>query len=134
MISVLNAVREMIANNISLYSSITIGSMPADNGLSIYQSEGKAEDTYLNKATYNSMDIVFNGKHQDQLIVAQALDNIHSYVTRQKQYPSGVDDNGVIWQITNIITSSSPSYIGQEPNEQYLYRSVLKIKFYYGGN
>jgi hypothetical protein len=125
---IINAVIDLCESNVDLYSSISVGALPPANGISLQVGAGNPEHTFFNKGTANSISVVVNSKHNSQNTACGVLDAIHLYLTRLKSYPSGKG-----WQITNIETVTSPNYIGQDGNQQYLYGSIIKIKFYLKG-
>ncbi len=110
-----------------LYNSITIGPLPAENGLAIAFSPGSQEETYQDKNILLSLPCVLNGKHESQKMVVEALGKIHAALTRAKDYPRSER-----WQITDISTIATPHYVDRE-NGQWLYGSSLKIKVYTKG-
>lgn len=124
---VLNAVIELI-NNTNPYSKVTVGSMPAENGISIAWTSS-VNNTFLNKFAAVEMTAILNGKHKKQQTVADGLGDIHTALSMRKHYP--ISDN---FQITDISTLSAPSYLGREQNNQWLYGSSLRVKFYLRGN
>ena len=107
------------------YATILRGAMPADNGITMTVSGGAPETTFANKGAVCTIDIVINGKHEEQEKVADALNKIHEALTKTKVYT-----NATAYQIINIITTSEPNYIGRELNKQYLYGSSVEVKFY----
>lgn len=117
-----------LTSGLSIYSVIGIGSLPVDNGISMYLGAGATDQTFLDKgATYN-IPVVINAKHSNQLMCLQALSSIHTHLSKLKDYPN-TDD----YQILNIQTTTSPNSIGQEANSQYLYGSILEVSFYIKG-
>ena len=109
-----------------LYAKINIGAMPPDNGISVAISTGSPEATFQTKAMVYSFDMVLNGKHTNAETVFNALNDIHQALTLTKTYPK--TDK---YQVLNIITTSTPSYIGREENSQILYGSSLEVRFYF---
>ena len=105
--------------------TVKIGSMPADNGISVFVGTGYANETYMDKGMAYELHIVLNGKHAQQQIVSDTLNDLHVYLTQLKEYPAND-----YYQITDIETISAPSFIGREENKQYLYGSSLRVKFY----
>lgn len=122
---VLLAVIDM-AQNIQPYYNIKIGAMPADNSISCAIATGAPDATFNDKGFSYEFSLVLNGKNYDQQKVSDELNDIHQILTQAKIYPA--TDT---FQITNIETTSSPSYIGREENKQYLYGSSLRVRFYY---
>lgn len=114
-----------LAEESSPYASILIGSLPADNGISIYIAAGSPVYD-MSKGTCYEMILTLNGKHAEQETVADALGIIHDSLSTRKQYPTTADG----CQITNIETVSPPAYLDREANNQWLYGSSLKVKFY----
>ena len=109
-----------------LYAPILIGALPADNGICCTIAGGWPEATFIDKGMSYELSLVLNGKHANQQTVADTLNDIHQALTQTKTYPQ-TD----AYQITNIETTASPSYIEREENKQYLYGSSLKVRFYY---
>ncbi len=129
---ILDAIIDEIEKNLKLYSCVKVGSLPQRGGIAMYIGAGSPQTKFMNKATLNTIYATANAKHKDQRQVAAALEKIHSHLNGLGVYPSGEHD-GKYWQITDISTSSAPNLIGQESDGQYLYGSILQIKFYYGG-
>lgn len=109
-----------------LYAPILIGALPADNGICCTITGGWPEATFIDKGMSYELSLVLNGKHESQQVVSDTLNDIHQALTQTKTYPQ-TD----AYQITNIETTASPSYIEREENKQYLYGSSLKVRFYY---
>ena len=110
----------------SEYAPVTIGAMPADNGIACSIANGAPNSTFLNKGMEYQLNLVLNGKHHSQQIASDALNDIHQALTQTETYPATES-----YQITNIETISTPSYIGREENKQYLYGSSLNVKFFF---
>lgn len=110
----------------SEYAPVTIGAMPADNGIACSIANGAPYTTFLNKGMGYQLNVVLNGKHHNQQTVSDALNEIHKALTMTETYPATED-----YQITDIETISSPSYLGREENKQYLYGSSLNVKFFF---
>ena len=117
-----------LAQETQPYSTIAIGSMPPENGISMAYSSGSLE-TYLNKKAAVTMSVVLNGKHDNQQTVLDTLGKIHTYLNMRNTYPQANN-----FQIVNILTTSPPSYLGREENRQWLYGSSLAIRFYLKGD
>ena len=126
---VLNAVIDM-AQATDPYADIVVGSLPADNGLSMTYTTGGPMSTDFKKGISYEMSVVLNGKHSSQSAVLEALAAIHRELTRTKIYPRDVD-----YQINDIATISAPVYLEREQNTnaQWLYGSSLRVRFYYFG-
>ena len=129
---IINAIINRLEKDLQLYSRITVGAMPANGSIAMYVGSGAPQSLFKNKATHETIYATVNAKHKEQQKAQQALEDIHVHLTRLKDYPSGTERHGIGWQITSIATSSAPSFIGQD-GAQYLYGSIIKINFYYGG-
>lgn len=116
-----------LAEQANPYAEILIGPMPPDNGISIAWSSGSL-NTFMDKKATVSASAVLNCKHTDQRVAADTLGKIHTFLSMKKDYPMA--DN---FQITSIETIGIPAYLGREENQQYLYGSSLRIKFYLKG-
>lgn len=124
---VLTAVCQLI-NDTAPYSNVVIGSLPPSNGISIAWA-ASTNNPFWDKYAAVEMTAVLNGKHPDQSVVLDGLGKIHTALSLMKQYPSA--DH---YQITDIATISAPSYLGREENNEWLYGSSLRVKFYLRGN
>jgi len=125
----LDSVITLIDTNLSLYALVTIGSLPVINGIAAYIGAGAPTESHLDRGSINEIYVTVNAKHAAQDTALDALSDIQLYLTRLKAYPAGTD-----WQMLNIETGTVPNYIGTEDNgSQYLYGSILRIKFYVKG-
>ena len=116
-----------LINNLDLYAVATIGALPPTNGISVAWTSSTNNLFFDKKATVE-MTALVNAKNSDQQIALEALSDIHTSLNFMTAYPE--TDN---FQITNIETSSAPTYMGRESNNQWLYGSSLTIKFYLKG-
>lgn len=114
-----------LAQATSPYATILRGALPADNGITMTASGGAPETTFADKGAVCTLDIVINGKHEEQEKVADALNKIHEALTKAKTFTSAT-----AYQIMNIITTSEPNYIDRELNNQFLYGSSVEVTFY----
>lgn len=114
-----------LAQQESLYAPITVGALPADNGLCMAIGSGTDGEIYRNASTYSTLTIVFNGKHTNQSVLLDALDRVHRRLTANWNYPPA---DG--YQITAIETEAAPSYLDREDNGAWLYGSSLRINYY----
>lgn len=122
---VLAAVQAM-AMQTNPYASIVFGSDPPTNGICIVPAGGMPAETYINKGTYNRMEILLNAKNADQMLAFDTLADIHAALTRTTDYPNTSD-----FQIINILTTASPALIGREQNSQWIYGSSLEVTFFW---
>lgn len=120
---VLEAVRGL-CNAEHPFADVKIGSLPADDSISLFVGSGAPSETYLDKGMSIELSCVLNSKHQNPKIASDALNDLHQALTQAKDYP--FTD---AYQITDIATISVPSFIGREENKQYLYGSSLRVRF-----
>lgn len=116
-----------LMNESKPYSIIYVGSDIPRNGLCVLPTPASPNPFFDKNSTVDWI-IALNGKNEDQVLVFETLNEIHLSLTKQKQYPS--NDN---FQIYDIETVGSPRLIGREGNDQWVYGSSLRIKFYMRG-
>lgn len=103
---------------------IVTGSLPPDNGIAM-TGQAASASIMLDIGSNERMSVICNGKNNNQRVVIQQLDAIHSALTRRKDFPTG---DG--WQIYAIETVASPRLIGKEQNPRaaWIYGSSLLVK------
>lgn len=121
---ILSAVIDM-AEATNPYATIIVGSLPPDNGLSMTFGAGGVNTTTLEKTICYDFSVVLNGKHSSQKTVSDALCNIHAALTQTKTYPATS-----AYQIADISTIATPSYLDREDSGQWLYGSSLRVRAY----
>ena len=129
--SIINQVVEAVIglmNGLDLFATVTRGALPTGIGITCEVGPSSARETYLSKDTLVPLDVTINGKHPNLKTLSDALNGIHSSLTRRTAYPSG---NG--WQITDITNNTLPQRIGREENNEWLMASSLSVIFYQTG-
>ena len=129
--SIINQVVEAVIglmNGLDLFATVTRGALPTGIGITCEVGPSSARETYLSKDTLVPLDVTINGKHPNLKTLSDALNRIHSSLTRRTAYPSG---NG--WQITDITNNTLPQRIGREENHEWLMASSLSVIFYQTG-
>ena len=104
---------------------VFIGSMPPLNGYALDFEGGAPIETFRNLTTNEEMPIVFNGKNTDQQLLATNMNLVHRLLTTTKYLPFTSQ-----WQIYAIETTSAPTLVGREENQNWVYGSSLRIKFF----
>ena len=130
--SVINEVVEAVIglmNTTQPFAPVTRGALPTGPGITCEVGPSSVRSLYMDKNTYVPLDIAINGKHHDLRILSDAMNDIHSALTRAKSYPSGVG-----WQITDIKNYTLPEVIGREHNNDWLMASALSVEFYWRGD
>ena len=131
----MSAINEMIEAVIALmnatqpFATVTRGALPTGNGLTCEISPGMPETVFMDKNRECTINLVMNGKHASLKTVSDAMNNIHSALTRAREYPQGDS-----WQIVDILNSTLPDIIGREQNNEWIMASQLTIKFFWRGD
>ena len=123
---IIEALQQMI--RALIISPVVIGSMPPLNGYAVSFAGGAPVEIYRNLTTNEDLPIVFNGKGEDQEILAAEMNRVHKALTTSKILPFSTR-----WQIYAIETSSAPQLIGREENKNWIYGSSFRVKFYLKG-
>lgn len=125
---VLEAVIEMM-NATNPFATVTRGALPTGNGITCEIAPSAPRFTYMDKNTAIFLDVTINGKHTSLETVSDAMNSIHSVLTRATSYPSAEK-----WEIVDILNNTLPSIIGREKNNEWLMASSLSVKFYWRGD
>ena len=130
--SVINEVVEAVIglmNATSPFAGVTRGALPTGVGITCEVGPSTPSEVYLDKNSLVPLDVTLNGKHDNLKTLSDALNDIHSALTRATTYPS-VDG----WQIVDISNYTLPQLIGRENNNEWLMASSLSVKFYWSGD
>lgn len=132
MTSVINEVLDAVIglmNATNPFATVTRGALPTGQGITCEIGPSTPLETYLDKNTYFPLDVTINGKHANLETLSDALNTIHSALTRAKQYPKSQR-----WQIVNITTQTPPNIVDREQNNVWLMASALSANFYWKGD
>ena len=130
--SVINQVVEAVIalmNATQPFSTVTRGARPTGTGITCEVGPSMPAEVYLDKNSYTPLDITINGKHPNLMTLSDAMNKIHSALTRATSYPSA--DR---WQIVDITTVMLPQRIGREDNNDWLMASSLSVRIYQKGD
>lgn len=130
--SVINQVVESVItlmNATSPFATVTRGALPTGVGLVCEVGPSSPSAVFLDKNTVIPLDVTLNGKHASLKTLSDAMNKIHSVLTRATSYPSGDD-----WQIVDITNMTLPQKIGREENNEWLMASSLSVYFYQKGD
>ncbi len=130
--SVINEVVEAViglTNHTRPFARVTRGALPTGNGITCEVGPSMPEAVFLDKNSYVPLDITLNAKNTNLKTVSDALNNIHSALTRATAYPSGEG-----WEIVDITNDTLPQKIGREDNGGWIMASSLNVKFYWKGD
>jgi hypothetical protein len=128
---VLEAVMDLI-NATNPFATVTRGALPTGVGLTCEIGPSTPETVYMSKNSHVQLDVTLNGKNPDMELLSDTMNNIHSVLTRKKEYPE--DPAGNRWQITDIQNANLPALIGRENNNDWLMASALSVNFYWRGD
>lgn len=130
--SVINEVLESVIalmNATHPFATVTRGALPTGNGLTCEISPGMPETVFMDKNRACIIGVTLNGKHANLKTVSDAMNTIHSALTRAMDYPQAES-----WQITDILNNTLPAIIGREQNNEWLMASQLTVKFFWRGD
>ena len=130
--SVINEVGEAVIglmNTTGPFAAVTRGALPTGPGLTCEVGPSAPSEVYLDKNSYIPLDVTLNGKHHNLQTLTDAMNAIHSALTRARTYPSGAG-----WEIVDITNYTLPQIIGREDNNDWLMASALSVKFYWKGD
>lgn len=130
--SVINQVLEAVIalmNATQPFSTVTRGALPTGHGLTCEIGPSTPQATHMDKNTVIPLDVTLNGKHPNLMTLSDAMNKIHSALTRATEYPSAT-----AWEIVDIQNLTLPQRIGREQNNDWLMASSLSVKFYWRGD
>lgn len=125
---VLSAVITLM-NATTPFATVTRGALTTGNSLTAEIAPSTATEVYLDKDSLIDLDVTLNGKHSSLKTLSNAMNKIHSALTRTKTYTTDTR-----WQIVDISNRTLPQIIGREDNQEWLMASSLSVKFYWEGD
>lgn len=131
MTSIINQVVEAVIglmNATQPFSAVTRGALPTGNGIVCEVGPSTPSQVHLDKNTVTPLDVTLNGKHTNLKTLSDAMNKIHSVLTRATSYPAGEG-----WQIVDITNATLPQRIGREENNMWLMASSLSVTYYQKG-
>lgn len=134
-ISVINEVMEAVIalmNATTPFATVTRGALTTGNSLTAEVAPSSYNTVFLDKNAYIDLDVTMNGKHSSLKTLSEAMNKIHSTLTRAKSYTADTTSNR--WQIVDITNRTLPQIIGREDNQDWLMASSLSVKFYWEGD
>ena len=132
MTSVINEVLEAVIgmmNDTNPFATVTRGALPTGQGLVCEIGPSIPDELYFDKNTVIPLDVTLNGKHKNLKTLTDAMNGIHSALTRTRVYPSTER-----WQIIDIQNQNLPEKIDREQNNEWLSASALTVRFYWKGD
>ena len=135
MTSVINEVVEAVIgmiNDLHPFATVTRGALPTGNGITVEVAPSSPSEVYMDKNSFVPLDLTINGKHSNLETLSNALNDIHSALTRTRVYP--YDSEAGRWQIVDIANYTLPQIIGREDNNDWLMASSLSVRFFWEGD
>ena len=132
MTSVINEVLEAVIgmmNATNPFATVTRGALPTNHGLVCEIGPSIPDELYFDKNTVIPLDVTLNGKHKNLKTLTDAMNGIHSALTRTRVYPSTER-----WQIIDIQNQNLPEIIDREQNNDWLSASALTVRFFWKGD
>jgi hypothetical protein len=130
--SAINEVVEAVIglmNDTEPFAPVTRGALPTGVGLVCEIGPSTPEEVYLDKNSYIPLDVTLNGKHPNLQTLSEAMNAIHSSLTRATEYPEGEG-----WKIVDITNNTLPQIVDREDNNEWLMASALSVKIYWKGD
>ena len=118
-----------LMNDTKPFAPVTRGALPTGIGLVCEIGPSTPEAVYLDKNSYIPLDVTLNGKHPNLQTLSEAMNAIHSNLTRATEYPEGEG-----WQIVDITNNTLPQIVDREDNNEWLMASALSVKIYQRGD
>ena len=118
-----------LMNETELFAPVTRGALPTGIGLVCELGPSTPDEVYLDKNIYIPLDIALNGKHPNLQTLSEAMNAIHSSLTRATEYPEGEG-----WKIVDISNYTLPQIVDREDNNEWLMASALSVKLYQRGD
>lgn len=116
-------VQQSIKNMIDNIATCTVGSIPSNGGFSIYFGSGSPVKHLDNSLLFN-MTLAINGKSTNLQDLLQKYSLILRALNKHK-------DEGATWQILDITTSNSPSYVDRDiSTKEWLYNALVNVQVY----
>jgi hypothetical protein len=132
MTSVINEVLEAVIgmmNDTNPFATVTRGALPTNQGLVCEIGPSIPDELYFDKNTVIPLDVTLNGKSKNLKTLTDAMNGIHSALTRTRVYPSSER-----WQIIDIQNQNLPEIIDREQNNDWLSASALTVRFFWKGD
>lgn len=132
MTSVINEVLEAVIglmNATNPFATVTRGALPTGQGLVCEIGPSIPDELYFDKNIVIPLDVTLNGKHKNLKTLTDAMNGIHSALTRTRVYPSSER-----WQIIDIQNQNLPEKIDREQNNEWLSASALTVRFFWKGD
>ena len=112
-----------IKNVIDDIATCTVGSIPSSGGFSIYFGSGSPVKHLDNSLLFN-ITVAINAKSTNLQDMLQKYSLILKALNKHQ-------DEGATWQILDIVTTNSPSYVDRDlSTKEWLYNALVDMQVY----
>jgi len=116
-------IQQSIKDVIDNITTCTVGSVPSTGGFSVYFGSGSAVKHLDNSLLFN-ITVAINAKSTNLQDMIQKYSLILSALNNHK-------DEGTTWQILDITTTNSPSYVDRDlSTKEWLYNALVDVQVY----
>jgi hypothetical protein len=116
-------VQQSIKNVIDNITTCTVGSIPSSGGFSVYLGSGSPTKHLDNSLLFN-ITVAINAKSTNLQDMLQKYSLILKALNKHK-------DNGTTWQILDVVTTNSPSYVDRDlSTKEWLYNALVEMQVY----
>ena len=116
-------VQQSIKNVIDNITICSVGSIPASGGFSIYFGSGSPTKHLDNSLLFN-ITVAINAKSTNLQDLLQKYSSILKVLNKHK-------DESTTWQILDITTTNSPSYVDRDlSTKEWLYNALVDVQVY----
>lgn len=116
-------VQRSIKNVIDNITTCSVGSIPSGGGFSLYLGSGSPVKHLDNSLLFN-ITVAINAKSTNLQDMLQKYSLILKALNKHK-------DEGATWQILDIVTTNSPSYVDRDlSTKEWLYNALVDMQVY----
>ena len=116
-------IQQSIKDVIDNITTCTVGSVPSTGGFSVYFGSGSATKHLDNSLLFN-ITVAINAKSTNLQDMLQKYSLILKALNNHK-------DSGATWQILDITTTNSPSYVDRDlSTKEWLYNALVDVQVY----
>lgn len=116
-------VQQSIKNVIDNITTCSVGSIPSSGGFSIYLGGGSPAKHLDNSLLFN-ITVAINAKSTNLQDMLQKYSLILKALNKHK-------DEGATWQILDIVTTNSPSFVDRDlSTKEWLYNALVDVQVY----
>ena len=116
-------VQQSIKNVIDNITTCSVGSIPVSGGFSLYFGSGSPVKHLDNSLLFN-ITVAINAKSTNLQDMLQKYSLILKALNKHK-------DEGATWQILDVVTTNSPSYVDRDlSTKEWLYNALVDMQVY----